>query len=48
MGRSTRPLRTRVNEHRRSFYKLCDDEDYDEDSDEYALGLHSFTDHNLN
>ena len=29
------------------FHKLCDNKDYDEDSDEYALGLHLFTDHNL-
>ena len=42
VGRSTRPLRTRVGEHRRSFYKLCDNKDYDEDSDEYALLLSNF------
>jgi len=47
VGRSTRHLRTRVGEHRRSFYKLCDLKDFDEDSDEYALGLHLFSDHNL-
>ena len=29
-------------------YKLCDNKDDDEDSDEYALGLHLFTNHNLN
>ena len=47
VGRSARPLRTRVDEHRRSFYKLCDNEDYDEESGEYALGLHLFSDHKL-
>ena len=47
VGRSTRHIRTRVGEHRRSFYKLCDLKDFDEYSDEYALGLHLFSDHNL-
>ena len=48
-GRSTIPLRTRVGEHRHFFYKLCENDykDYDEESDEYALGLHSCSDHNL-
>ena len=47
VGRSTRPLRTRVGEHRRSFYKLCDNKEFDENSDEFALGLHLFSDHSL-
>ena len=47
VGRSARPLITGVGEHRRSFYKLCDNEDYDEESGEYALGLHLFSDHKL-
>ena len=47
VGRSARPLRTRVGEHRRSFYKLCDNKDYDEESGEYALGLHLFSDPKL-
>ena len=48
VGRSTRALRTRVGEHRRSFYKLCDNKEYDQDSDEFALGHHLFSDHGLN
>ena len=50
VGRSTRPLRTRVGEHRRNFYKMCDKADfqYDRDSDEYTLGHHLFHDHKLN
>ena len=50
VGRSTRPLRTRVGEHRRNFYRMCDksDFDYDRDSDEYTLGHHLLHDQNLN
>ena len=47
MGRSTRPLKTRVGEHRRSFYKLCDNKECDLDSDEFALGHHLFNEHLL-
>ena len=36
-----------MGEHRRSFYKLCKSKDYDEESDEYALGLHLSSHHNL-
>ena len=50
VGRSTRPLRTRVGEHRRNFYKMCGKPDftYDNESDEFALGHHIFHDHHLN
>ena len=51
MGRSTRPLRTWVGEHRRNFYKMCDKADfqYDRDSNEYTLGHHIlYHDHKLN
>ena len=50
VGRSTRPLRTRVGEHRRNFYKMCEKSDfqYDRDSDEFTLGHHLFHDHKLN
>ena len=50
MGRSTRALRTRVGEHRRNFYKMCDKSDfsYDKESDEFTLGHHLFHDHKLN
>ena len=37
-----------MGEHCRSFYKLYDNKDYDEESDEYAFGLPLFSDHNLN
>ena len=49
VGRSTRPLRTRVGEHRRNFYRMCErvDFEYDKDSDEYTLGHHLFHDHKL-
>ena len=47
VGRSTRPLRTRVGEHRRNFYRMCDKFDYDIESDEFTLGHHLFHDHNL-
>ena len=39
VGRSTRPLKTRVGEHRRSFYKLCDKKEVDLNSDEFALAI---------
>ena len=47
VGRSTRALRTRVGEHRRNFYRMCDKFDYDIGSDEFTLGHHLFHDHNL-
>ena len=47
VGRSTRPLKTRVGEHRRSFYKLCDRKEVDLNSDEFALGNHLYSDHSL-
>ena len=47
VGRSTRPLKTRVGEHRRSFYKLCGRKEVDLNSDEFALGNHLFSDHSL-
>ena len=47
VGRSTRILRTRVGEHRRNFYKVCEDKEYDKNSDEFALGHHLAVDHNL-
>ena len=47
VGRSTRPLKTRVGEHRRSFYKLCDNKECDLNSDEFALGHHLFSEHQL-
>ena len=50
VGRSTRALRTRVGEHRRNFYRMCDRSDfsYDKESDEFTLGHHLFHDHKLN
>ena len=47
VGRSTRALRTRVGEHRRAFYRLCENKEYDKESDEFVLGHHIFSDHNL-
>ena len=47
IGRSTRPLKTRVGEHRRLFYKLCNKKEVDLNSDEFALGNHLFSDHSL-
>jgi hypothetical protein len=49
VGRSTRPLRTRVREHRRNFYRMSEkaDFEYNKDSDEYTLGHHLFHDHKL-
>ena len=38
---------SRVGEHRRSFYKLCDKKEIDLNSDEFALGNHLFSDHSL-
>ncbi len=45
IGRSVRALRTRVGEHRRNFYKVCKKEEYDKNSDEYALAHHLYSDH---
>ena len=47
VGRSTRPLKTRIGEHRRHFYQVLDGNPFDPDSDEYALGLHLHNDHGL-
>ena len=47
VGRSTRPLKSRVGEHSRSFYKLCDKKGVDWNSDEFALRNHPFSDHSL-
>ena len=42
IDRSTRPLRVRSGEHRRSFYKILKGEKVDLKSDEFALGKHLF------
>ena len=42
IGRTTRQLKTRIGEHRRSFYKILQGQNYDLDSDEFALGAHLF------
>ena len=41
---------SRVGEHRRHFYKMCEKSDfqYDRDSDKFTLGHHLFHDHKLN
>ena len=35
-GRSVRPLKTRIGEHRRAFYKICRGESYDENDDAFS------------
>ena len=42
MGRSTRPLRTRIGEHRRHFYQIVDNKPYHFDNDDFALGSHLY------
>ena len=49
IGRTTRMLRCRVNEHRAMFYKLLNDPNVDlsmsNDPDSYCLGKHLIDDH---
>ena len=49
IGRTTRFLRSRVNEHRHKFYKLLNDPIIDfaklEDPDSYCLGMHLMEEH---
>ena len=47
VGRSCRPLRTRIGEHRRHFYQIVDKKSFDMESDDYALGSHLHLDHNI-
>ena len=42
IGRSTRPLKTRIGEHRRNFYRILEGSKYDVYSDEHCLGVHLF------
>ena len=42
IGRSTRPLKTRIGEHRRNYYRIVEGNQYDTDSDEYCLGAHLY------
>ena len=48
IGRTTRFLRVRVNEHRHKFYSLLEKPELssDDDSDAYSLGAHLVDDHN--
>ena len=43
VGRSTRPLKCRISEHRQHFYKIIKGENFDPNSDEFALGNHLFS-----
>ena len=43
IGRSTRPLRTRIGEHRQHYYKITKGDSFDPTSDEFALGNHLFS-----
>ena len=45
VGRTTRPLKARVGEHRRGFYHILHGNSYDENDDSYSLGLHLKNDH---
>ena len=47
VGRSTRLLRTRFGEHRRSFYKIITGEKVDIDDDSNCIGLHLYSEHGL-
>ena len=47
VGRSTRHLKTRIGEHRRHYYSILNNNSYDTDSDDAALGAHLF-EHGLN
>jgi hypothetical protein len=44
IGRTVQPLRDRISGQRGNFYKLLNDEDYD-DSDDYSLGMHLVHEH---
>ena len=42
IGRSTRPLRIRIGEHRRNFYHILDNKPYSTDNDDFILGSHLY------
>ena len=42
IGRSTRPLRTRIGEHRRNFYHILDNKPFSTDNDDFILGSHLY------
>ena len=48
IGRSVRTLKTRIGEHRRAFYHVIQGKQYDEDNDEYSIGMHLAHEHNFN
>ena len=47
IGRSTRPLRTRIGEHRRAYYQVIEGRKIDITNDDFSIGCHLFTDHGL-
>jgi len=42
VGRTVRPLRTRIGEHRQHFYKIIKGEKFDLENDDFALGNHLY------
>lgn len=42
VGRTVRHLRTRVGEHRQLYYKILKGENFDSESDDFALGHHLY------
>ena len=45
VGRTVRPLRTRIGEHRQHFYKIIKGEKFDLVNDDFALGDHLYNLH---
>ena len=47
IGRSSRPLRDRVGEHRRAFYQVTSGKKIDITNDDFSVGVHLYNDHGL-
>ena len=46
-GRTVNTLRTRIGQHRTSFYALLNEKPVDLTDDEHSLGVHLYTEHGL-
>ena len=47
IGRTTQPLGTRMNGHRKCYYKVLRSDNIDTNLDDFSLGLHLLHDHGL-
>ena len=47
VGRSVRTLKTRIGEHHHAFYHVIQGKSFDEDNDDYSIGMHLAHEHKV-